>query len=74
MELQQRDENRYLDTEPARVTFAMAFFLPLIATIAVAARIYARFQRGIKLGSDDWLVVFALACSPAVSNLHFGGD
>ena len=39
----------------------MAMVLPLIATMAVAARIYARFQRGLKLAIDDWLVMFALA-------------
>lgn len=54
MNLQPRDGNRYLNTEPARATFAMALFLPLIATTAVAARIYARFQRGLKLAIDDW--------------------
>ena len=64
MNLQQRDGHRYLETEPARVTFAMALFLPLVATVAVAARIYARLQRHLKLGSDDWLAVSALASSP----------
>ena len=63
MNLQQRDGHRYLETEPARVTFAMALFLPLITTAAVAARIYARLQRRLKLGSDDWLAVSALASS-----------
>ena len=61
MDIQPRDVNHYLDTERARTTFAMALFLPLIATAAVAARLYARFQRGIKVGIDDWLAVLALA-------------
>lgn len=54
------DHSQYLDTQPARTTFAMALFLPLVATAAVAARFFARFHRGIKLALDDWLVLLAL--------------
>lgn len=60
MHLWPRDGNHFLDTEAARATFAMALFLPFIATVAVAARLYARFQRGKKLGIDDWLAISAL--------------
>ena len=52
--------DQYLGTEPARTTFAMALFLPLVATAAVAARFFARFHRGIRLAIDDWLVLLAL--------------
>lgn len=61
MDLYRRNGNHYLDTEPARAMFAMAVFLPLIATIAVSARIIARFRRGFDLASDDWLAILALA-------------
>ncbi|KAL8752017.1 MAG: hypothetical protein Q9184_005874 [Pyrenodesmia sp. 2 TL-2023] len=50
----------YLGTEPARVTFAMALFLPLVATLAVAARIWARSIKRHKLVADDWLSIAAL--------------
>lgn len=59
----------YLGTEPARATFAMALFLPLLATLAVAARIWARSIKHHKLVADDWLSVLALVprSIPAVS-------
>lgn len=68
MYLEMRDTGRYLDTEPARSTFAMAIFLPLLATIAVIARFYARYWKKVKPGWDDWLVIVALAsyCSDAM--------
>ncbi|KAL9013254.1 MAG: hypothetical protein Q9173_002039 [Seirophora scorigena] len=55
-----RRADDYLGTEPARATFAMALFLPLLATLAVAARIWARSIKHHKLVADDWLSVLAL--------------
>lgn len=69
MDLHRRNGNHYLDTEPARTIFAMALFLPLIATIAVAARIIARFRRRVGLASDDWLAILALAGFSTDTNL-----
>ena len=58
------DYHDYLGTEPARVTFAMALFLPLVATVAVVARIWARSIKAHKLVADDWLSVAALVLWP----------
>ena len=57
-------ERHYLNTVPARSTFAMAIFLPFIATIAVIGRLYARHMKGVKLLSDDWLAIVALVDPP----------
>lgn len=59
----------YLGTEPARATFAITLFLPLLATLSVATRIWARSIKRHKLVADDWVSVLTLVRrhTPAVS-------
>jgi len=56
---------------------AIAITFPVIATIAVALRIFTRIKIVKALGSDDWLILAALACSwvfmaMIIEQVHYG--
>ena len=55
-----KDEIDPFSTERARATLAVCIVFLILATLAVAARFWARRIKGVKLALDDWLVVVSL--------------
>lgn len=55
-----RDDLGPFSTERARSTVAICVIFLILATIAVAARFWARRIKGMKPALDDWLVVISL--------------
>lgn len=55
-----RDTLEPFSTERARSTVAICVVFLVLATIAVAARFWARRIKGMKPALDDWLVVIGL--------------
>lgn len=51
-----------LDNSRARALFAMSIVFPLVASVAVAGRFYARRMKGLRLGVDDWMLLLGLVC------------
>lgn len=55
-----RDDLEPFSTERARSTVAICVIFLILATLAVAARFWARRIKGMKLALDDWLIVTGL--------------
>ena len=55
-----RDDREPFSTERARSTVVICVVFVVLATIAVAARFWARRIKGMKPALDDWLVVISL--------------
>lgn len=55
-----KDDVGPFSTERARATLAICIVFLILATLAVAARFWARRIKGVKLALDDWLVVASL--------------
>lgn len=51
-----------LDNSRARALFAISILFPLLASVAVAGRFYARRIKGLTLGVDDWMLLLGLVC------------
>lgn len=41
---------------------AVGIVLPLVATVVVATRFYARSKQHGTIGADDWLILLAMVC------------
>lgn len=50
-----------MSTNPAGI-YILASVLPVLGTVAVAARFYVRHLKNAQLGLDDWTALVGLVC------------